>query len=64
MYHINYLSIYNSKIKTLKMICSLIIVLTVLFIFRKWLKGVKCPLVTDMTGKVVIITGANKGIGR
>ena len=35
-----------------------------LFVLRKWLKGIECPIVTDMTGKIVVITGANRGIGR
>ena len=33
------------------------------YLFRRWLRGAVCTEVADLTGKIVIVTGATDGIG-
>lgn len=42
----------------------LAIVIPLFIFFRTWLKGIQCPIVKDMRGRIVLISGSNRGIGR
>lgn len=45
-------------------ILALILFILVAFLYRKWIQGASYTKDTQVTGKVVIITGANSGIGK
>jgi len=46
------------------LIAGILLIALLLFLFRMWMQGPKCTSKVSLEGKVVVITGANTGIGK
>jgi len=46
------------------LIACILFIALLLFLFRMWMQGPKCNSKVSLEGKVVVITGANTGIGK
>jgi len=43
---------------------AIVVIALLLFLFRMWMQGPKCTSKVTLEGKVIVITGANTGIGK